>query len=161
MDFKDNGSSIQITFPSAKNDQFHQGQITCVTNNDTIIDPVVIIQNYFQICNMRFGFDNKDTFFVNCVLSRNKQGWFTDKSRGVSYSTATKDVRRMLEKVGIPGKSMTHKSFKSLGVTKTLDAGVVPEHVISQGRWRTTGMPNHYKVNSIQFKEDIASQVPV
>ena len=67
----------------------------------------------------------------------------------------------MLGGIGIAKKGMSHKSFKSLAVTKALDKGMPPDNVTQHGRWRTAGMPLHYKVNTVQYKEKIAGQVPV
>ncbi len=50
MDLEDNGDSIEITFPSAKNDQYHSGRTTCVVANDTDVNPVEIIRSYFKLC---------------------------------------------------------------------------------------------------------------
>jgi hypothetical protein len=89
-----------------------------------------------------------------------KTGWTADGRHGIGYSTATKNTREMLATVGIFSDKATDKSFKMLGVTKTMDQGTALEDVMQQGRWRTVSMTLHYKVNSSQFKERIASQVP-
>jgi hypothetical protein len=54
---------------------------------------------------------------------------------------------------------VTDKSFKSLGVTSTLKAGADTEDVMYQGRWKSPAMPLRYKINSDQFKKDIAKKV--
>jgi len=92
MDFEDNGTSIQITFRSAKSDQFHNGQMTCLVDNDSIINLVHIVWDYFRLCGFRFGEENGDTSLVNCVVRRTGTGWYADGIKGISYSTATKDV---------------------------------------------------------------------
>ena len=60
MDLEDNGDSIEITFPSAKNDQYHNGRTTVVVANDTAVNPVEIIRNYFKLCGFKFGRANGD-----------------------------------------------------------------------------------------------------
>ena len=67
----------------------------------------------------------------------------------------------MLAGIGVNGDKLTDKIFNMLGVTRTLVAGTTLEDVMHHGRWRTTSLPLHYKVNSLQFKENIAGQVPV
>jgi hypothetical protein len=44
-------------------------------------------------------------------------------------------------------------------VTGTLEAGADTEDVMYQGRWKSTAMPLRYKINSDQFKKDIAKKV--
>jgi hypothetical protein len=159
-DLEDNGESIQITFRSAKNDQFHDGKITYLVENESLVNPVRIVRAYFKICGFRFGKESGDSSLLNCVIRRKKTGWTADGRHGIGYSTATKNTREMLAAVGIFSDKATDKSFKMLGVTKTMDQGTALEDVMQQGRWRTVSMPLHYKVNSSQFKECIASQVP-
>ena len=160
-DFEDLGDSIQITFRSAKNDQYHNGQSTFVVENDSEINPVHIIRTYFSLCGFKFGQANGDRSLVNCVMRRKKGAWLADGRRGISYSTATRDIRNMLSSVGIFVDKASDKSFKMLGVTMTLESETALENVRDQGRWRTLSMPLHYKTNSIQFKKHVASQVPV
>jgi hypothetical protein len=40
MGFEDTGNSILITFPFAKNDQFHKENSSCLVSNRTDLDPV-------------------------------------------------------------------------------------------------------------------------
>jgi hypothetical protein len=160
QDLEDKGSSIQITFKSAKNDQFHDGKITYLVENESPVNPVRIVRSYFRICGFSFGRESGDVSLLNCVIRRKRTGWTADGRRGIGYTTATKNTREMLAKVGIFSDRATDKSFKMLGVTKTMDQGTALEDVMQQGRWRTVSMPLHYKVNSDQFKERIASNVP-
>lgn len=160
MDVEDDGQNLQITFTSAKNDQYHNGRTTCLVGNDSVVNPVNIVRSYFKLCKFKFGRENGDTSRLNCVIRRKKCGWTADGSRKISYSTATKNLQNMLEIVGVSGERMTDKSFKMLGVTRTLNAGVATDDVAHQGRWVTASMPLHYKHNSVQFKEKMSSQVP-
>jgi hypothetical protein len=160
QDFEDQGHSIQITFRSAKNDQFHNGQSTYIVENDSIVNPVAIVRTYFRLCGFKFGVKNGDLSFVNCVMRRSKTGWHADGRKSISYSTGTRNIRSMLMAVGISADKASDKSFKMLGVTRTLEAGTSLEVVRCQGRWKTLSMPLHYKVNSAQYKEQVASQVP-
>lgn len=161
MDIEDDGQSIQINFPSAKNDQMHKGKTTCLVMNDTEINPVAILRMYFRLCKFKFGAANGDTSLLNCVIRRNKKGWYADGRRGISYSAATKNLRAMMSSIGVNVDRLTDKSVKMLGVTKSLDSGMNTDEVMHQGRWKTASMPLHYKINSTQFKEKIASHVPV
>jgi hypothetical protein len=153
QDLEDKGESIQITFQSAKNDQFHEGKVTYLVENESPVNPV-------QIVRFRFGKESGDSSLLNCVIRRKKTGWEADGRQGIGYSMATKNTREMLAKVGIFSDKATDQSLKMLGVAKTMDQGTALEDVMQQGRWRTVSVPLHYKVNSEQFKERIASQVP-
>jgi hypothetical protein len=112
MDLEDNGDSIVIRFPLAKNDQYHNGRTTCVVSNDSDVNPVEIIPTYFQLCGFKFGLANGDKSFLNCVMRRSKARWFADGRRGISYATATKNVQDMVSSVGLDATGITEKSFK-------------------------------------------------
>ncbi len=161
QDFEDLGDSIQITFQSSKNDQFHNGQSSFLVENDSIVNPVQIIRTYFKLCGFKFGQANGDTSLVNSIIRRTKSGWKADGTKGVSYSTGTRDIRTMLASAGIFVDKVSDKSFKMLGVTKTLESGTALENVRDQGRWKSLSMPLHYKANSIQYKKSVASVVPI
>ena len=161
MDLEDNGTSITVTFPSAKNDQYHEGQSSCLVSSDKAVDPVKIVRKYFHMCGFKFGSEAGDSSLLNCVIRRKKTGWIADGRKAVSYSVSTKNVRDMLAGVLEKESKCTDKSFKMLGVTRTLEAGTALEEVMHHGRWRTPTMPLHYKVNSLAFKEAMASNVPV
>jgi hypothetical protein len=73
-------------------------------------------------------------------------------------SATVRDISNMLASMGIFVDKASDKSFKMLGVTMTQESGTALENVRDQGRWKT---PLHYKVNSVNFKKHVASQVPV
>jgi hypothetical protein len=153
-DFEDTGDGIRVTFNSAKNDQLHQGNCSFIVNELA----VKVVRYAFQQFGFRMG-DRGDDRFVNCVLRKTKGGWQVDGSRRLSYSTATEKLRELMRETGMDDTGVTDKSFKSLGVTGTLEAGADTEDVMYQGRWKSTAMPLRYKINSDQFKKDIAKKV--
>ncbi len=161
QDFEDLGDSIQITFQSSKNDQFHNGQSSFLVENDSIVNPVQIIRTYFKLCGFKFGQANGNTSLVNSIIRRTKSGWKADNTKSVSYSTGTRDIRRMLASAGIFVDKALDKSFKMLGVTKTLESGTARENVRDQGRWKSLSMPLHCKANPIQYKKSVVSAVPI
>ena len=54
-----------------------------------------------------------------------------------------------MTEMGLSAREVTDKSFKLLGVTEALKAGMTLEEVAQHGRWRTMEMPLRYKHNSI------------
>jgi hypothetical protein len=161
MDFEDYGDSILITFPFAKNDQFHQGNATCLVSNGTDLDPVKIVREYFRLCGFRFGAANGDMSKPNCVMRKLKKGWRADGTRGVSYTTGTNNLRAMMAKVGIHVARLSDKSVKSLAVTKAMRKGMTTGSAREHGRWKTEAMPLHYKTSSLEHKEDLARMIPI
>ena len=160
-DLEDNRNSIEITFPSAKNDQFHKGNTSCIVANDSDINPVVIVREYFRLCGFQFGLKNNDNSLLNCHMRRTKSSWYADGAHGVAYNTGTKNFREMLALIGIHDKKVTDKSMKMKGVTRALHGDMSTESVRQQGRWATDSMPLHYLHSSLQYREEIAGQVPV
>jgi hypothetical protein len=49
------GDAVEFTFPSSKNDQMHQGQVTLVTANNLELCPVKIMELYFHRFGYRWG----------------------------------------------------------------------------------------------------------
>jgi hypothetical protein len=134
MDLEDNGDSIVITFPSAKNYQYHNGRTTCVVSNDSDINPVEIVRTYCKLCGFKFRQANGDKSFLNCVMRRRKSGWFADGRRGISYATSTKNVQGMVSSLGLDATGITDKSFKMLGVARTINNGAALDEVALHGR---------------------------
>jgi len=159
-DFEDKGDSIQITFRRAKNDQMHNGSSTFLMSGGED-DPVEIVRLFFKLCGFRFGAENDDTSYVSPVIKKSKRGiWTATGQKRVGYSQATKELRRLIADLGIKSDKVTDKSVKYLGVTKSMAAGMTLEDAMHLGRWRTLSMPLHYKINSEQYKKEIAGQVP-
>ena len=99
---------------------------------------------------------------MNSVIVKKRDGtWKADGRKPVSYGQATGKLRELVKKLGYSAEKVTDKSFKMLGVTRTLEEGVTLDEVMNHGRWKTLSMPLHYKVNSVQYKKSVAGKVPV
>jgi hypothetical protein len=100
-------------------------------NSSFIMDEtgVKVVRLAFQTFGLRMG-DEGDNRPVNC------------------------DLRK-----GLQAERVSDKSFKMLGVTGMLEAGASLDDVMHQGRWRTLSMPLQYKLNSDNFKKNIARKV--
>ena len=156
--FRDHGDSIEITFPSAKNDQLHEGKSTFLVANNSAFCPVNITKIYFKRMNMRM--DQQDESYINCRLGNKNGLMFPIKNTQISYSTAVKHTRDLLQENGFDSIGISEKSAKMEGVTQTLNSGATLEEVMWLGRWATLSIPNQYKINSREFKKSIASKVP-
>jgi hypothetical protein len=67
----------------------------------------------------------------------------------------------MVSAAGIDPTGIIDKSFKMMGVTRTLNLGVPLDDVAQHSRWLTASMPFNYKHNSIEYKVKIAKLVPI
>jgi hypothetical protein len=153
-DLEDKGDCIKILFTSAKNDQFHKGSISYIVNSDAL----KLIRFTCSELGFRLG-DSSDKSLLNCALHKGKDRVTVMGQQAVCYSNSTRDLRRMLEQAGIDPTGATDKSFKSLGVTTSLDKGVPLEDVAHHGRWRTLTMPLTYKLNSEKYKKGVAGKI--
>ena len=160
-DIEDRGDSMRIMFRSAKNDQMHNGSENFLMANE-VLDPVKLLRVYFNWCGFSFGEQNGDESFLNPVILKGKGNtWRANGKKRASYSQSTAMLRRLVAELGHSAVKVTDKSFKMLGVTRTLEDGVTLDEVMNHGRWRTLSIPLHYKVNSEQYKKDVAAKVPV
>ena len=156
------GSNILITFPTAKNDQLHQGRQSCLKATDSPYCPVRVTRRYFARFGLRFGAAENDTSFVNFQLRRQGAGGAlaTIPAKSLSASTATEDLRKLLTAAGVQVVGLTDKSVKMAGVTAAFESGATPEDVMHAGRWATPAIPLRYKHNSLKFKKAIAAKIP-
>ena len=77
-----------------------------------------------------------------------------------SMSVAREELQAIMAAIGRDGSTVTDKSFKMLGVTRTLEGGAKVEDVSLHGGWATLTMPLTYKHNSHEFKKFTAGQIP-
>ena len=154
-----NGSGIEVTFPSGKTDQLHQGSSSFLVANGSDFCPVWIVKTYFRRAGFYFSNEQTDHSKVNCRIRKSGGQWIFQPNT-VLCTTAIEQLRQLLSKHGFPSAGVTDKSAKMEGVTRSLNSGVPLEEVQLHGRWKTLDIPMRYKRNSSTFKSKIASNVP-
>ena len=151
---------LQITFPQAKNDQMHQGQVTVLSENDTQLCPVKLAKEYSRQLGMKLGAAAADGKHLCCRIRKNAARWSAEAGLPVSLSKARDELKKLLQASGLGDKGITDKSFKMLGVTSMMAAGISAEEVALHGRWKTPDMPLRYKHNSTAYKLSVAQRIP-
>ncbi len=158
--FEEIGVDLLVTFPSSKNDQYHNGQSTLLKRNGSDLCPVRIVKIYFKRLGFKFGSQGGDTSYLHCVIRKRAGSRYADGRQAASQATSREEMTATLLDMGFNPVRITDKSFKMLGVTEALRAGMTLEQVAQHGRWRTTEMPLRYKHNSMDYKADLASRIP-
>jgi hypothetical protein len=153
------GLNMEITFPSAKNDQMHQEQVTALAVNGMEMCPVRLTALYFGRFGLKFGQENEDRTYLHFRIRKERGQWARDVRWPASASKTREELQRLLGSMDIDKKGVTDKSFKMLGVTSMLEKGAQSSEVALYGRWRSIDMPLRYKHNSEQFKLSTASKV--
>ena len=151
---------LQITFPSAKNDQLHNGQITILQANGSNMCPVRLAVIYCQQLGLVMGREGKDERFLSCRIRKSAGVWTADPGAPVSLSKSREELKELLGKTDNGKKGITDKSFKMLGVTSMYKAGATPEEVGLHGRWRTAETSLRYKHNSVDYKMEVSAKIP-
>ena len=159
--FSRKGDDMLIVFPTAKNDQMHRGQVTVVKGNGSEFCPVKLAELYFHQLQLRMGEENQDKRYVYCRIRKVAGRWTAATGQAASASKARESLQVLLKKAGCETKGVTAKSFKMLGVTKMMEAGMTAEEVAIHGRWRSKDMPLRYKHNSDEYKTGVAAKIPV
>jgi len=154
------GPDIMITFPSAKNDQHHEGRSSIILAGDTNYCPVKITKLFFSRVGLRFGAEAQDDSFVNCRFRRTPTGLQPAKNLCLSASGSTEALRHSFTLAGIFIPKISDKSVKMAGVTAAYDTGATPEQIRVQGRWKSAATPLHYKTSSLSFKRTVAAVIP-
>jgi hypothetical protein len=146
-----------ITFPKAKNDQFHKGRSSFLnTAPGDPYCPVTLVKGYFRRFDLKFGMEAADSSFVNFQLRRQVGGLRAIKTSSLSASGATDALRA----AGCPDAKISGKSVKMAGVMAAYAAGALSTDVIHAGCWQTEEMPLRYKLNSYAFKKTVAAKIP-
>ena len=160
-DIEETGEDLLITFPSSKNDQYHNGQSTLLKKNGTDFCPVLIVKLYYKRMGFSFGREAGDSSYLHCVIRRAAGRRYGDGKQAASQATSREEIIETMTEMGYSARGVTDKSFKMLGVTQALTAGMTLEEVAQHGRWRTTEMPLRYKHNSSDYKAEIAGKIPI
>ncbi len=154
------GNNVEIIFPSSKNDQMHEGQKTVMAANRSTFCPVKLSVLYYKRFNFKMGMENGDNSFLHARIRKRGGTHIADGRVAASSSRAREELQHLLKDMGEDGQGVTDKSFKMLGVTRTLEAGTTAEEVTIHGRWRSLDMPLRYKHNSQEFKVKTAAKIP-
>jgi hypothetical protein len=157
---EEDGEDLVITFPSAKNDQFHEGRSTVLAANGTNFCPVALVKLYYARFGFRFGLQQGDERALNCVIRRSAGRVYADRKQVASLSVSRQNLTELFVYMGQDPTGKTHKSVKMTGVTETLEAGVPLPDVGHHGRWTSPEMALRYKHNSRSYKRSIARRVP-
>ncbi len=120
-----------------------------------------ILRLYFKRLGFNFGKEAADKSYLHCRV-RKEGGWRRGDGRvAANESKAREELKALLKDMGVEAEGITDKSFKMLGVTRTMAAGVTAEAVALHGRWRSAEMPLRYKHNSLEYKAEVASRIPI
>ena len=157
---EESGPDLMVTFPKAKNDQLHQGKCTLLKANDGPVCPVRAMKLMFKRFEYKFGKEGGDESYLHCRIRRSGGRRVADGKFQASMSLAREELQAIMAAIGRDGSTVTDKSFKMLGVTRTLEGGAKVEDVSLHGGWATLTMPLTYKHNSHEFKKFTAGQIP-
>ena len=150
-DLDDQGSHIVINFKKSKNDQYYEGSTSFIPSRSNEFCPVTILRLYYQRFQLRFKGHNSSGKFINFRVEKRNGYHSALPNTKLGVSSATAQMRTLLDEHGFPGKSYTEKSFKVGGVTALCDTGEGLENVMVVGRWRNLYMPMHYRNTSVNF----------
>ncbi len=123
---------MEVTFPSSKNDQLHQGQVTALAANGTELCPVRMTVLYFGRFGLRSGQESGDHTYLHFRIRKESGTWIADGRVPASVSNARAELQAMLNDMGMNKVGVTDKSFKMLGVTSMLEKAAQSEEVALQ-----------------------------
>ncbi len=76
---EEDGEDLLITFPSTKNDQFHEGRSTVLVANGSNFCPVALVKMYYTRFGLLFGLNPGDERALNCVICRSTGRLYADR----------------------------------------------------------------------------------
>ncbi len=123
-----------ITFTTAKNNQLHRGQHSCLaTTPHLALCPVRIMKVYFRRFLLNFGVAAKDESFVNFQLRCQFYHSIPILHKTISPSSAKKGLQTLLTKHDIDYKGIKNQAPKMTRVTEAFDAGATETEVMHDG----------------------------
>jgi hypothetical protein len=81
------GEDLLITFPSSKNDQYHNGQSTLLKKNGTDFCPVLIVKLYYKRMGFKFRTAAGDNSYLHCMIRRAAGRMYGDGRQAASQAT--------------------------------------------------------------------------
>jgi hypothetical protein len=99
---------VQILFTAAKNDQYHNGQVTILP---ATLCPVRLTKIHFNAMGLRPGIDGQDTKHLHCRLRKLAGRWTAAEGGPASLLKGREELKELLREVGRQGRGITDKSF--------------------------------------------------
>jgi len=157
---EEHGEDLILTFPKTKTDQLHNGSIRVLRRREGNLCAVKVLKAYMRMAGMKWGKEHQDRRHLHSRIRKTDQGWKADKE-AASMSTAREELQKILVMMGLDKKAATDKSFKMLGVTSMLNAGISAEEVALHGGWAKPDIVQRYRHNSVDYKQRTADRIPV
>ena len=158
-DVTDQGTYIKIIFERSKNDQFGDNSMSVIPERPGCETcPAALLRLYFRRFGLCFGSGKK---LLNFRIWKEAGRHVAMPLHGLSASNATKNTRALLAKHGYDAAAFTEKSMKVQGVTELLETGEALENVMVHGRWKSATTPLHYRHLSVNFRLQVAQNIPV
>ena len=162
---------ITVYFPSAKNDQMHQGNIAVLDATGSDYCMVKLTRLYFRRFGLQFSNSQvQDENFINFIIravyrketvggqSIRKKNQVADGRRSLCRSSSTAASKKVLESVGYTEK-YSEKGAKNTGVTAAYDAGLSVGQVRDMGRLKGDHSSEWYRKTSEEYKRNLSSNV--
>ena len=93
-----------MTFPSRLNDQLHKGFLSVLTPKDGL-RPVILTDLYFKCMGFKYGSSAElDDSYISCRIRKPGPNQSPEPTYRLSCTTATENLRALLQKHGFPWK---------------------------------------------------------
>jgi hypothetical protein len=90
---------------------------------------VLEVKLYFKRMGFRFRTEAGDSSYLRCVIRKTAGSRYGDDRQAASHATSREEITQTMTEMGFSAKGVTDKSFKMLGVTVALKAGMTLEEL--------------------------------
>ena len=137
---------LEIFLPTAKNDQFRQGQTVFIACTGKSTCPVKMLQRYLAVA----GIDLQTNQFIFRNV-QHKRGVITMASADqcMTYSRVNELVKEKFRKIGLDCALYKLHSLRAGGSTAAANHHVPDRAFQRHGRWRTTAVKDSYVSDSL------------
>ena len=150
-DLSFNAQGMKIRIRSSKTDQLGEGQDVdvCRQVGKGLDCPVALTQQFGR----KLGFAAGKDGFLQPRMDPAKKGRTETK---ISYDTATKDLRCVLELAGVPAQGFTEHSGRRGGATALANERISLGPLMEQGRWRSMSSAQKYIDKRARLRNEAA-----
>jgi site-specific recombinase XerD len=141
------GTHIELFLPSAKNDQFRQGQTVYIACTGKSTCPVSMLQKYLALASIDLQIEQY--IFRNVQHKRGKIS-LACADRCMTYSRVNELVKEKFKAIGLDCSLYKLHSLRAGGSSAAANHHVPERAFQRHGRWRTTAVKDRYITDSLQ-----------
>lgn len=147
-----NPSSMILSLPRSKTDQYREGSTVIVARSGSPTCPVAMLEQYCT----RATLDLQSTGFLFRGIVHTKKGEKLRRTGHISYTRVRELMLQKVAKLGYDAHKFSMHSFRAGGATAAANAGVPDRLFKRHGRWRSESAKDGYVKDSVESRLSVS-----